>query len=340
MDSMWTFHFFIVVVSLITGKVLAGEIVFRTNDLDSVDWTQLPQDNDDIFHTWNLSPDGHSTLVAHKRDLLSTDPVMLEGSEPIKNIAASRKLSQLLESHEDLDIQDQAILGSDDRFRVTQTNTFPFSATGLLVFKSASGGERSQCTGTLISRQTILTSAHCLWDARIRAWNSEFTYYPGRNGVLKPFNFLTWQNIGVPGNWTQSGQTAYDYAVIVLEQPIGDTTGYFGFGYDCGVDVNPDNETYGLMGYPFDKNNELWMDTCNIVPFDPCDYEDPHVLVQHTCDTLGGQSGSVLWKIVNKKVFVKAIHQGYNSRVTDYNNAIAITPEVFQFILRNFDASK
>eukprot|EP01024_Parvocaulis_polyphysoides_P049489 TRINITY_DN47993_c0_g1_i1.p1 TRINITY_DN47993_c0_g1~~TRINITY_DN47993_c0_g1_i1.p1 ORF type:complete len:202 (-),score=17.78 TRINITY_DN47993_c0_g1_i1:59-664(-) len=148
------------VVSFIFFLVEGQNIVLEIDSVNSINWDQVPQDTDEYFHSWNLNFDGSSTLISHKRNILNyEDNTYIQGqqnSNPKFSQKTSRKLAQI--DTAPAGVADEVIIGSDDRFYVDQTTKFPFSAVGMLQFTCG------KCTGTMISEQSFLTSAHCIWN--------------------------------------------------------------------------------------------------------------------------------------------------------------------------------
>eukprot|EP01023_Acetabularia_acetabulum_P046358 TRINITY_DN4777_c0_g1_i4.p1 TRINITY_DN4777_c0_g1~~TRINITY_DN4777_c0_g1_i4.p1 ORF type:complete len:428 (-),score=67.32 TRINITY_DN4777_c0_g1_i4:104-1387(-) len=304
----------------------AAKVVYKSTSLDSVDWEQIPK-NDLLSYTWMLNRDGSMELLTHSRALTTCNNNTKKGFSGIMHatqIPGGRKLKQLFSE----DVPDlQAIIDTDDRIRSPDTLRYPFSAVGLLMFRKAKSDGLGRCTGTMISPSALLTSAHCIWEFGQNQANKDFKFYPARDGNRLPFDEQDWANIFVPNEWTQESNPDFDYAVIQLLQPIGDIVGWLDFGYSCGP-ISP-METFYLLGYPSDKANQQWYVTCNVEAFDGCD----DAVFFHTCDTLGGSSGGVLWKIVDgRSAQIQGVHQGYYGRL---NKAIAINQDVFEFINRN-----
>ena len=119
----------------------------------------------------------------------------------------------------------ETIFGTDDRFIFQDTN-YPWRTTGKVRTAGGFG------TGTMIGRRHVLTASHVINWTRDSSGNIgwvTFTpgYYDGRGpwGELAVTEVLWWvQN---PGSLTDQ-QTAFDYVVLVLRDPIGDTIGFAG----------------------------------------------------------------------------------------------------------------
>jgi hypothetical protein len=126
--------------------------------------------------------------------------------------------------HEDGGVS-RTIFGTDDRV-VFQDTTYPWRTTGKV--RTAAGWG----SGTMIGRRHVLTASHVVNWNRDAAGNIgwvTFTpgYFDGRGpwGELVVDEVLSWvQN---PGTLTDQ-QTAFDYVVLVLRDPIGDTIGFAG----------------------------------------------------------------------------------------------------------------
>eukprot|EP01024_Parvocaulis_polyphysoides_P065010 TRINITY_DN7572_c0_g1_i1.p1 TRINITY_DN7572_c0_g1~~TRINITY_DN7572_c0_g1_i1.p1 ORF type:complete len:202 (+),score=2.81 TRINITY_DN7572_c0_g1_i1:68-607(+) len=173
-----------VFVAILVLHIKAETIVYSASTAESIDWRTLPEDTSEVSHTWRLHKDGSSQLIAHPRQLLSDDDSgVVEGFNPDLQGFQFRKLTQAAGLSSGT-IIDQNIIGNDDRIRVEQTMVFPWSAIGLLTFRTASGSS-GKCTATLISEEHLVTAAHCIWDIYFQRWNSDFKFYPGRNGNLR-----------------------------------------------------------------------------------------------------------------------------------------------------------
>ncbi|NJL41648.1 MAG: trypsin-like serine protease [Leptolyngbyaceae cyanobacterium SM1_4_3] len=108
--------------------------------------------------------------------------------------------------------------GDDDRIPMT-SNAFPWSAVGRVQTDGA-----GHCTGALISRDLVLTNAHCIF---VNGQRRNITFAPNyRNGQSPETarGILYWWGTDNP-----SQNRRADWAIIRLERPIGDRYGWFGW---------------------------------------------------------------------------------------------------------------
>ena len=119
---------------------------------------------------------------------------------------------------------------SSDREIIGDTSILPYSAVCKITLSnpSASNGQ-SDGSGTLIAKNAVLTSAHCVFDknnnnAKFENWVA----YPAFNGA--PYKNLSsgWSKVYYSSGWTSTHSYEYDWAVCVLEKSLGDTVGAVG----------------------------------------------------------------------------------------------------------------
>ncbi len=137
-----------------------------------------------------------------------------------------------------------SIFGNEDR-DLFLDRSFPWRTTGLI---RVAGG---RCSGTTIGRRLVLTASHCInWSAsgNSAGWVT-FTpgYFDGSEpwGEINATQVISWQQNPL---FMTDRQTAFDYVVLVMEDPIGDTVGYPGYRtYD---DDWNDGVFWQYVGYP------------------------------------------------------------------------------------------
>lgn len=124
------------------------------------------------------------------------------------------------------------VFGPDNRVPVSDTTTYPASATVLLTFN---GG---RCTGFMISERTVATAGHCVHTGGSSgAWRTNIVAYPGHNGTTAPFGSCAATRLFAPQGWTGSynapgtGDPAHDYGAVQLNCAIGNRTGWYDIGY-------------------------------------------------------------------------------------------------------------
>jgi glutamyl endopeptidase len=211
-------------------------------------------------------------------------------------------------------VKAESVIGQDTRTQITATTTYPYRVIGRIAVG---------CTGTLVGPRHVLTAGHCVYNIDTDKWYSNLDFSPGQNGASKPYGTISWKRaISVKG-WTTSHLRDYDYAMIILNQDIGNSNGWLGYGWQNPLPAYNVN----INGYPGDKPaGTMWHSFCQLQIIQ--DFR-----LYYACDTFGGESGSAVYvyKSADQSRTIYGIH-AYGVDSTGLNGATRITQSVFDKI--------
>ncbi|KAH8752853.1 trypsin-like cysteine/serine peptidase domain-containing protein [Hyaloscypha finlandica] len=184
------------------------------------------------------------------------------------------------------------IFGQDDRV-VFDNTSFPWSITGKVQTAVALG------SGCMIGPRHVLTASNCVnWNADGSAGWINFTprYYNGSGpwGTFAATSIYAFVKNTGP---LSDQQTAFDYAVLVLDKRIGDTIGYAGARDFDRSWLN--TVKWVSVGYPGDlTNTERPVFQGNVVITSKQDFTQngrSGSVLGHFSDITPGMSGGPLW---------------------------------------------
>ncbi|MFH9829383.1 trypsin-like serine peptidase [Streptomyces bobili] len=216
----------------------------------------------------------------------------------------------------------EAVLGPDDRVRITDTTSYPWRAHASLLITAADGTSYFG-TGWFIGPHTLATAGHVVYikNSGIEGrdgWVRSIRVMPGRDGESLPYGFATSTNFRSTTAWTAAGDQNYDYGAIILPADLGAATGWFGFAVFPDADLVA--STSEISGYPADKpTGTQWYDSRVISSVSS-------TKVYYDIDTMGGQSGSAVYRAFNGNRYGFAVH-AYGG--TTVNSGTRITRPVY-----------
>jgi glutamyl endopeptidase len=202
-------------------------------------------------------------------------------------------------------VQPHSVIGTDSRFQVTATTSFPNSAV-VLIRKSGS----LWCTGFMVGKDTLVSAGHCVTDGH-GTWYSGLTFTPGSNGGTAPFGSCSSRGTYAFSAWASGADPNYDASIVKLNCTVGNSTGWFGTWWQS---ASPNGLFTRVQGYPGDKPSTQWesYDYVRSSSTDRLYYQN---------DTVGGESGSPIYQFRSSQPFCNgACVMGVHTNGSDGTN--------------------
>jgi protease YdgD len=222
----------------------------------------------------------------------------------------------------------RAVIGRDDRNSVSpvMSRSYPWAAIGRLDAVDSRGNTVGFCTATLIGRDLAITNSHCVVeDGTTQRTRNRLVFKPSMiEGVALDEATVVSYEYG----WdTAPEDYANDWAILKLDQPLGDIYGYLGWRNLDFTDqqvVDATKEKIMVVGYsgdfPTQRLREFGQEgetagadiACSILGVFSNNTSVPGSLM-HDCDTNPGASGSaIIAPFDDGNYYIIGLHSGSN----------------------------
>lgn len=220
----------------------------------------------------------------------------------------------------------ESVIGTDERKKVTSFTSSPIKENVAIKveWKNSEGNyEGYVASGVMVSKDTVLTAAHVVYDEGRKKIAERITVYSGLYGNIIRGSAKGIKTYVLKG-YTSTLDSKYDLAAIKLDTNLGSLTGSLGITSTIAL-----GDKIATAGYPDDKTDRtnssdlkyyMWRSTGKIMNLDK-------YRVYYDADTSGGQSGSGVWDVKSNKLV--AIHT--NGGKT-FNFGTRITPQYLDYI--------
>jgi V8-like Glu-specific endopeptidase len=220
----------------------------------------------------------------------------------------------------------QSIYGPDQRIKILDANPM-FRDWGRPIARLAimMGYGQSFCTGFLVANNLILTNEHCVrTPEEARSMIAEFGY-DSAGAQTERFRGLA----------LRAGDAALDYALVEVEGRPADRFGRVSL---AGRQPADDRQQLAIIQHPAGQTKQLSLDDCLVdglarsgVTYRPTDFG-------HTCDTLGGSSGSPVFDRESGRL-LGLHHFGFHANSADPVNQAVDLPQILADLQTKLDDS-
>ncbi|SFI83641.1 trypsin-like serine peptidase [Thermoflavimicrobium dichotomicum] len=215
------------------------------------------------------------------------------------------------------------VIGKDDRTRVTNTKTFPYSATGMIIAQF--GRDTFTCSGAYIDKNTVLTAAHCLYHPETNQYAKNIRFIPAatadsRGNLVAPYGIAKGIDFSFAKGWKKANLN-YDYGVITTDKSLGKKSGHFG--------LRPANtlkgQTVTAVGYPAVKKPfTMWKGSGKVI-------SETSRIMKYYIDTTAGQSGGPVFQY-SKKYGYYALGVISHGIPDEYNAGTKLAPKAYDAV--------
>ncbi|MBO9658397.1 MAG: trypsin-like serine protease [Chitinophagaceae bacterium] len=212
----------------------------------------------------------------------------------------------------------ETVIGGDDRVLANPREN-PFNKICALRIRTKNG-LMYVGTGWFISSNVLATAGHCVYLHDGGGWADQISVIPFLNGDESGVRSYTARKFHSSEGWVNDRNSDHDYGVIVLDEPVGDVSGWFSFASFPDSDLN--TSVVNICGYPLDRDNATrqYIHGRKLV-------RASERRIYYDIDTFGGQSGCPAYlKLSNGKIYAIGIHT-YGGATANYGSRI--NAEVF-----------
>lgn len=219
--------------------------------------------------------------------------------------------------------QMEVVIGNDDRQAVPDVTQAPWRYICALRIQAADGSSFVG-TGWFIGPHTVMTAGHCVYLHDHGGWATAIEVIPALDGNQRPFGSATGRRLRAVSGWIDEEDSNNDYGAILLDENLGEQTGWFSFAALSDTELTTNFAT--ISGYPadLDRATRQYFHARNISRVSPR-------RLQYDIDTYGGQSGSSIHIESNGERVAVGIHTTGSSLG---NSGTRIVAEVFNNMQR------
>lgn len=209
----------------------------------------------------------------------------------------------------------------DDRIKQPITTVYPTSTICHLHIEFPNG-QKGVGTGTIVSNNHVLTSAHNLYSIHRGGFANKIVVSPGKSGRKYPFKRWRACELFIPDNYARTNNDRFDFALLNINSNLKRVTGAIGLIDDKRI---MDDYTITVAGYPMDKRSGkfIYYDFGNVTDIE-------YGFLYYGIYTSGGQSGSGIFTDFKNKKYLVGIHKG--NRDNNTNRGVHLRREIFEFI--------
>ena len=217
----------------------------------------------------------------------------------------------------------EVVIDDDDRRVVPDITQSPWRRNCALRIRTKTN-RNYVGTGWFIGPRTVMTAGHCVYIHDEGGWAQSVEVIPALDGTRRPYGSAASSRFRAVDGWIERADSDFDYAAIILDTPLGEQTGWYGFAaLDPALLRSADTN---ISGYPADRERATrqYFHARKITRITPRK-------IYYEIDTYGGQSGSCAYLLANGSRVAVGIH---TTGASAGNSGTLINEDVFNNMRR------